>query len=65
MTRIIKLHQGLDIRLAGKAEKVKRPAPSGTAFALMPDSFVGVKPKVVVKEGDRVKAGDALFVNKD
>ena len=65
MTKIIKLHQGLDIRLVGKAEKVKRPAPSGTAFALMPDSFVGVKPKVVVKEGDRVKAGDALFVNKD
>ena len=30
----------------------------------MPDDFEGVTPKVVVKEGDKVKAGDALFVNK-
>ena len=30
----------------------------------MPDDFWGVKPKVVVKEGDTVKAGDALFVDK-
>ena len=33
-------------------------------FALMPDDFEGVVPKVVVREGDTVKAGDALFVNK-
>ena len=30
----------------------------------MPDDFTGVKPKVVVKEGDAVKVGDALFVDK-
>lgn len=30
----------------------------------MPDTFPGLKPKVVVKEGDAVKAGDALFVDK-
>ena len=28
------------------------------------DDFVGVTPKVAVKEGDHVRAGDALFVNK-
>jgi len=33
-------------------------------YALTPDAFVGMVPKVVVKEGDVVKAGDALFVNK-
>ena len=33
-------------------------------YALTPDSFTGVIPKVVVHEGDTVKAGDALFVNK-
>ena len=33
-------------------------------FALVPDDFEGVVPKVVVREGDVVKAGDALFVNK-
>ena len=30
----------------------------------MPDDFEGVTPKVVVKEGDKVQAGDALFINK-
>lgn len=65
MTRIIKLHRGLDISLSGKAETRKFSVPSGGVYALRPDCFVGVKPKVVVKEGDRVKAGDALFVSKE
>ena len=37
---------------------------SNGKYALAPDDFEGVTPKVVVKEGDKVKAGDALFVNK-
>lgn len=65
MTRIIKLNRGLDINLAGKAEQKKLNVAQGGMYALQPDCFVGVKPKVVVKEGDKVKAGDALFVNKD
>ena len=65
MTRIIKLNRGLDINLAGKAEQKKLNVAQGGTYALQPDCFVGVKPKVVVKEGDKVKAGDALFVNKD
>jgi len=65
MTRIIKLNRGLDINLAGKAEKTTLSIANGNVYALQPDCFVGVKPKVVVKEGDKVKAGDALFVNKD
>lgn len=65
MTRIIKLNRGLDINLAGKAEQKKLNVAQGGTYALQPDCFVGVKPNVVVKEGDKVKAGDALFVNKD
>ena len=38
--------------------------PECKDFALVPDSFVGVIPKVVVKEGEHVKAGEALFVDK-
>ena len=64
MTKIVKLHRGLDIRLAGVAKKEKIAIKSGNVYALQPDDFEGVKPKVVVKEGDKVKAGDALFVNK-
>jgi Na+-transporting NADH:ubiquinone oxidoreductase subunit A len=65
MTNVIKLRKGLNINLAGKAKKVKININSGDEYALVPDDFVGVTPKVVVHEGDMVKAGDALFVNKD
>ena len=65
MTRIIKLHRGLDISLAGKAEELLMPVERAHEYALLPSDFIGVKPRPVVKEGDKVKAGDALFVNKD
>jgi Na+-transporting NADH:ubiquinone oxidoreductase subunit A len=61
---VIKLHKGLDITLEGKAEEKKIQLKSNGKYALVPDDFEGVTPKVVVKEGDHVKAGDALFVNK-
>ena len=64
MANVIKLHKGLDITLEGKAEEKKIQLKSNGKFALVPDDFEGVTPKVVVKEGDHVKAGDALFVNK-
>lgn len=65
MTKVIKLRRGLDINLAGKAAFEKKSTAPGKVYALCPDNFQGVKPKVVVKEGDKVKAGDALFVNKN
>lgn len=64
MANVIKLKKGLTINLAGKAISEVSQSKPGTVFGLVPDSFVGVKPKVVVKEGDMVKAGDALFVDK-
>ena len=64
MANVIKLHKGLDIHLQGKAEEKLIQLKSNGQYALVPDDFEGVTPKVVVKEGDVVKAGDALFVNK-
>ncbi len=58
------LRKGLDIRLKGIAEEKKIQLKSNGKYALVPDDFEGVTPKVVVHEGDHVKAGDALFVNK-
>ena len=55
----------MDIKLAGEAEKKKIQLKSSGKFCLAPTDFVGVTPKVVVKEGDKVKAGDALFINKN
>ena len=64
MANVIRLRKGLDIHLQGKAEETKLNLKSNGHFALVPDDFEGVTPKVVVREGDVVKAGDALFVNK-
>ena len=64
MASVIKLSKGLDMNLKGKAVKEKVTITRGSELALTPDAFVGMTPKVVVKEGDMVKAGDALFVNK-
>ena len=64
MANVIKLHKGLDINLKGRAVEQKIQLKSNGKYALMPDDFEGVTPKVVVKEGEKVQAGDALFVNK-
>ena len=65
MVNILKLRKGLDIKLSGEAEKKKIQLKSNGKYCLSPVYFVGVTPKVVVKEGDHVKAGSALFINKN
>ena len=64
MVKVVKLRKGLDIKLRGTAPVEDIPVARGDVFALCPDDFVGVTPKVVVKAGDRVLAGDPLFLNK-
>ena len=61
---LVKLRKGLNIHLQGKAEEKLIQLKSNGHYALVPDDFEGVTPKVLVREGDKVKAGDALFVNK-
>ena len=64
MANVIKLRKGLDINLAGKAVKEKVATPQSTIFGLSPLSFPGITPKLSVKEGDHVLAGEPLFVSK-
>ena len=65
MAKVIKLRKGLDVNLKGKAKEQKTIVGRCEEYAVKPTDFVGIVPKVVVHEGDRVKAGDALFVNKN
>ena len=64
MTKVIKLRKGLDVNLKGKALLQTSTASQCKEYALCPDDFPGLKPRVVVKEGDAVKIGDALFTDK-
>ena len=65
MANLIKLRKGLDIKLEGAAIETKVEIGKAKEYALQPDDFTGVVPKVVVREGNRVKAGEPLFVDKN
>ena len=64
MSEVIRIKKGLDIQLKGKAEHIFDQAGLPELFAVKPTDFVGLTPKLVVKEGDQVKAGSVLFFNK-
>lgn len=64
MVNVIKLRKGLDINLKGRAQELTLPSISSDEYSLVPDDFIGLTPKVAVREGDRVKVGEALFVDK-
>jgi len=64
MSKTIKLRKGLDIKLAGEADKVKAVVDFADNFVVRPSDFHGVTPKLAVKIGDKVKAGSVIFFNK-
>ena len=65
MGKFIRLKKGFDINLAGKAAPKVASAEQPETFAIKPTDFHGIyMPKVVVKEGDSVKAGTVLFHDK-
>lgn len=65
MANVIKLRKGLDINLKGKAAEKYVTVKESGFYALVPDDFQGITPKVVVKEQESVKAGSPLFVDKN
>lgn len=60
----LKLNRGLDITMAGAAELVCQEVAAPAVAHIVPDQFVGVTPKVVVRAGDVVKVGTPLFYDK-
>lgn len=64
MSKVIKISKGLDIKLVGKAEKIYQKAETTEFYAIKPTDFPGLTAKLVVKEGDKVKAGTTLFFDK-
>ncbi len=65
MSNIIKIKKGFNINLKGKAEKKIAESPQPETFAVKPTDFFGItRPKLLVAEGDNVKAGTPLFYDK-
>ena len=64
MSQTVSIRKGLDIRLVGEASKNIVSLPVSQTICMSPLDFHGLNPKLVVKEGDSVKAGDAIFFDK-
>ncbi len=64
MSTVIRLRKGLNIRLAGSAEKILLPEAPVTRFGIRFADFPGLVARLEVQEGDEVKAGSMLFYDK-
>ncbi len=66
MSKNVRLRKGFDINLKGKPSPNVVTGKLPETFAVKPTDFVGLhKPKVLVAEGDKVEAGQALYFDKD
>ena len=65
MSKDIRIKKGLDIKLVGEAEKATENAIISNFYSVRPEDFHSIIPKLVAKEGSRVKAGETLFYSKD
>ena len=64
MTNVIKIKRGLNIDIAGAPAPVLASMNQSALVAISPDDFNGIVPKVLVKEGETVKAGTPIFLDK-
>lgn len=65
MHNFITLRRGLDLRLSGEVtDRTKLTDIKAESVAIVPDDFPGLTPKVTVKPGEEVKAGQAIICDK-
>lgn len=61
---MIKIRKGLDLPIAGLPEQQIHDGPAIPQVALLGEEYVGMRPSMLVKEGDSVLKGQALFEDK-
>ncbi|MEY3667098.1 MAG: hypothetical protein RL572_638 [Pseudomonadota bacterium] len=61
---MIKITRGLDIPLLGEPEQQITEARQVRSVALLGQDYVGMKPTMAVREGERVKLGQPVFEDK-
>ncbi|MBI1316589.1 Na(+)-translocating NADH-quinone reductase subunit A [bacterium] len=64
MSKEVRIKRGLNLKLKGKAEKQIHSIGAPSVYALLPIDFPGLTPKMLVKEGDEVRAGQPVFCDK-
>ena len=61
---MIKISKGLDLPISGAPLNIVSDEPKVSSVAVLSNDFVGMKPTMLVKEGDSVKAGQKIFEDK-
>ncbi|AZQ42784.1 Na(+)-translocating NADH-quinone reductase subunit A [Nonlabens ponticola] len=64
MSKDIRIRKGLDLKLKGEAGHKLVTAPRSSVYAVKPPDFHAVVPKLILKEGAAVKAGEIIFYSK-
>ena len=64
MTRHFKLKKGLDLPIDGAPEQVIHDGPEIQRVAVIGHDYVGMKPTMLVTEGETVACGQPLFEDK-
>ncbi len=62
---VIKIKKGHDIRISGIPTGAVITAAAPGEVGVVPADFTSIKPKLLVKPGDKVKRGDGLFFDKN
>ncbi|MCH7689100.1 MAG: Na(+)-translocating NADH-quinone reductase subunit A, partial [Planctomycetes bacterium] len=61
---MISITKGLDLPIAGEPKQTIETGPAVTTVALVADDYIGMKPTMIVKQGDSVRLGQLLFEDK-
>ncbi|NDD36642.1 MAG: hypothetical protein EBZ26_10135 [Flavobacteriia bacterium] len=64
MSKTHTIRKGLNLPLVGAPSAQVEEAPLSSSFALNPEEFTGLSPKLAVKEGDAIQAGQCIFHDK-
>ena len=65
MSRTITIKRGYDLKLVGKAANEVETLKNSSTYAIKPTDFADLTPKLILREGAEVKAGEPVFMDKD
>ena len=66
MTNVVKIRKGLDLRLIGEVpDGIPGTLPAAGRYAVFPDDYYGIVPKLAKKEGEAVRAGEMVLYDKN
>ena len=61
---MIKIRKGLDLPITGSPKQEILEGPAVSEVAILGEDYLGMKPSMKVRVGDKVKCGDEIFVDK-